>query len=154
VSENLITTDGLRELEQKLAEMEGPGRQAIADRILVARGFGDLSENAEYHAAKDDQAHHETAILVLRDRIQGAVIVDEAPADGTVGFGSVVTFRDDASGKEQTFTLVASHEAKPAEGKLSAESPMARALMGATEGDEVTVSLPVGQRALKVLSVS
>ncbi|MEI6447383.1 MAG: transcription elongation factor GreA [Actinomycetes bacterium] len=154
MSENLITTEGLRELEERLVEMEGPGRRAIADRILVARGFGDLSENAEYHAAKDDQAHHETAILVLRDQIQSAVIVDEAPSDGTVGFGSTVTFRDDSSGKEQTFTLVASHEANPAEGKLSAESPMARALMGHTEGDDVTVALPAGQRGLKVLSVA
>ncbi|MCX6393521.1 MAG: transcription elongation factor GreA [Solirubrobacterales bacterium] len=154
MAENLITAEGLADLNAKLAEMEGHGRQEIADRILVARGFGDLSENAEYHAAKNDQAHHETAVLKLRARIQEAVVVTEAPSDGTVGFGSTVTFLDQTSGKEQTFTLVASHEAKPADGKLSAESPMAQALMRASKGDSVRVALPAGERKLTVVSVA
>lgn len=149
-----ITPDGLAELNARLAEMEGPGRQEIADRILVARGWGDLSENAEYHAAKNDQAHHETAILKLKERIADAVVVDEAPTDGRVGFGSTVRFVEVDSGDERTFTLVASHEAKPAEGKLSAESPMAIALTGSAAGDEVTVSLPAGERVLRIVDVS
>ena len=154
MAKNQITAEGLAELNAKLAEMEGPGRSEIAERILIARGWGDLSENAEYHAAKNDQAHHETAILKLRARIQDATVVDAAPSDGTVGFGSTVTFLDQTSGKEQTFTLVASHEAKPSEGKLSAESPMASALMGAAKGEEVQVSLPAGKRTLTVVNVA
>jgi transcription elongation factor GreA len=153
MAENMITSEGLRELEERLAEMEGPGRREIADRILIARGWGDLSENAEYHAAKNDQAHHETAILKLRDRIQTAVVVDDLPSDGTVGFGSTVKFLDADSGREQTFTLVASHEASPSEGKLSAESPVAVALMGSAEGDEVKVSLPNGEKTFRILKV-
>lgn len=154
VADNFITPEGLKDLEAKLAEMEGEARAEIADRILVARGFGDLSENAEYHAAKDDQAHHETAILRLRAKIQDATVIDKVRSDGAIGFGSTVTFLDETSGKEQTFTLVASHEANPTDGKLSAESPMARALMGSSKGDKVSVSLPSGQRPLTVVSVS
>lgn len=154
MAENFITAEGLADLKAKLEEMEGPGRQEIAEKILVARGWGDLSENAEYHAAKNDQAHHETAILRLRDKIDNAVVVEGAPSDGSVGFGSTVKFLDETSGKEQTFTLVASHEANPAEGKLSSESPIASALMGASEGDTVTAQLPAGGRDLKILSVS
>ena len=153
-AENMITAEGLEDLNAKLAEMEGAGRQAIADRILVARGFGDLSENAEYHAAKDDQAHHETAILRLRDRIQNAVIVDAPPSDGTAGFGSTVTYIDESTGKEQTFKLVASHEAKPADGLLSAESPIAKALIGSAQGKIATANLPSGPRSLKIVAVS
>ena len=154
MSETKITTQGLEDLKTRLVEMEGPMRQEIADRILVARGYGDLSENAEYHAAKDDQAHHETAILRLREKIQTAVIIDEAPSDGTVGFGSTVTYEDQSTSKQQTFKLVASHEAKPAEGTLSAESPIATALSGAKAGEEVTANLPSGPRKLTVISVS
>ena len=153
MAENLITEQGLEDLKAKLVEMEGPGRQEIAEKILVARGWGDLSENAEYHAAKNDQAHHETAILKLRERIQTAVVVDDAPSDGTVGLGSTVKFLDDEAGREQTFTLVASHEANPGEGKISAESPIAAALMGCAAGDAVKAKLPAGERSLKILSV-
>ncbi len=154
MAENFITAEGLADLKAKLAEMEGPGRQDIAEKILIARGWGDLSENAEYHAAKNDQAHLETAILRLRDKIDNAVVVEGAPSDGTVGFGSTVTYLDETAGKEQTFTLVASHEAKPSEGTLSSESPIATALMGASSGDTVTAQLPSGARPLKVISVS
>lgn len=154
MSEKLITSEGLEELKAKLAEMEGPGRQAISDRINVARGFGDLKENAEYHAAKDDQAHHETAILRLRDRIQSAVVVDEVPSDGTIGLGSTVTWLDVEAGREQTFKLVASHEADPSDGKLSSESPIASALIGKAEGDEATAALPSGARLLRILKVA
>ena len=154
MAKNQITAEGLADLNAKLAEMEGPGRQAIADRILVARGFGDLSENAEYHAAKDDQAHHETAILRLKERIADAEVVTKAPSDGTVGFGSTVTWLDTTTEKEQTFTIVASHEASPADGRLSAESPIAVKLTGKKPGDTISLDLPAGRRSLKVISVS
>lgn len=153
MADNLITEEGLGELKARLAEMEGPGRQQIAEKILVARGWGDLSENAEYHAAKNDQAHHETAILKLRERIQTAVVVEDAPGDGTAGLGSTVTFLDEEAGREQTFTLVASHEANPGEGRISAESPIAAALIGSVAGDTVNAALPAGGRSLRIIAV-
>jgi len=154
VARNQITPQGLKDLKAKLEIMEGVDREAIAARILVARGFGDLSENAEYHAAKDDQAHHETAILRLRDKILGAEVISELPTDGSVGFGSTVTWLDEGAGKEQTFTIVASHEASPADGRLSAESPIAVKLTGKKPGDTISLDLPAGRRSLKVISVS
>ena len=150
---NLITSDGLRTLEAELAELEGDGRREMAERIKTAREWGDLKENSEYHDAKNDQAHLETKIARLRERIAGAVIVEEdsAPA-GVVGLGSTVVVRD-GDGAEETWRIVSSHDAAPREGRLSVESPMATALLGRAPGDQTSVSLPRGTRALTVLSV-
>jgi transcription elongation factor GreA len=118
-------------LEAELAELEGEGRREIAERIKTAREWGDLKENSEYHDAKNDQAHLETKIARLREKIAGAVIVEEAPAGagGVVGFGSTVVVRDQ-DGAEHTWRIVSSHDAAPGEGRLSAESPVAVALLG------------------------
>src|SRR5437763_15665568 len=126
----------------------------IADRIRTAREWGDLKENAEYHDAKNEQAHLETKIARLREKIAAAVVVDEkiGDGDGAVAFGSTVAVRDE-EGVEQTWRIVSSHDAAPREGRLSAESPLAGALLGRRPGDEVTVSLPRGQRTLTVVSV-
>jgi transcription elongation factor GreA len=152
---NLTTAAGLRELEAELAALEGDGRREIAERIKTAREWGDLKENSEYHDAKNDQAHLETKIARLREKISDAVVVEEAPrgADGVVGFGSTVVVRDQ-DGVEQTWRIVSSHDASPREGRLSAESPVAAALLGRAPGDEAAVSLPKGRRTLTVLSVS
>ena len=151
---NLITAQGLEALKSELAELEGEGRREIADRIRVAREWGDLKENSEYHDAKNDQAHLETKIARLREKITGAVIVEDgAAAAGVVGFGSTVVVREDG-GNERTWRIVSSREAAPGEGRLSAESPVAVALMGRVAGEEVSVSLPRGRRTLTVVSVS
>jgi transcription elongation factor GreA len=152
---NLTTAEGLQELEAELATLEGEGRREIAERIKTAREWGDLKENSEYHDAKNDQAHLETKIARLREKIQGAVIVQEEPhaAGGKVSFGSTVVVRDD-QGAEQTWRIVSSHDASPREGRLSAESPMAVALLGRAPGDETAVVLPKGRRTLTVVSVS
>jgi transcription elongation factor GreA len=152
---NLITADGLAELKSELAELEGNGRREIAERIKTAREWGDLKENSEYHDAKNDQAHLETKIARLRQKISGAVVVDDAPssADGLVSFGSSVVVRDD-KGAEHTWRIVSSHDAAPAEGRLSAESPVAVALLGRGPGEQAAVALPRGQRVLTILSVS
>jgi transcription elongation factor GreA len=151
---NLTTAEGLEALQQELATLEGDGRREIAERIKTAREWGDLSENSEYHDAKNDQAHLETKIARLREKIAGAVIVEESPAGagGLVGLGSTVVVRDQ-EGVDQTWRIVSSHEANAREGRLSAESPVAVALLGRPAGDEISVSLPKGTRRLTIVSV-
>ena len=152
---NLTTAAGLEILEAELAVLEGDGRREIAERIKTAREWGDLKENSEYHDAKNDQAHLETKIARLREKITGAVIVQEAPAGagGVVSFGSTVVVRDQ-DGVEQTWRIVSSHDAAPREGRLSAESPVAVALLGRAPGDQAAVSLPKGRRTLTIVTVS
>ena len=151
---NMTTAESLAAMEAELTALEGEGRREIASRIKTAREWGDLKENSEYHDAKNDQAHLETKIARLREKITGAVIVQEAPAGAgeVVSFGSTVVVRDE-DGVEQTWRIVSSHDAAPREGRLSAESPVAMALLGRASGDQVSVSLPKGKRVLTVLSV-
>jgi transcription elongation factor GreA len=150
---NMITAEGLDTLNSELADLEGQGRTEIAERIKTAREWGDLKENSEYHDAKNEQAHLETKIARLREKIAAAVIVQEAPtAGGKVGFGSSILVRDQ-DGVEHSWRIVSSHEAAPAEGRLSAESPVALALLGRTPGDSVSVALPRGKRELTILSL-
>jgi transcription elongation factor GreA len=152
--EGAITAEGLKALRAELDDLEGGARQAIAKRINAARELGDLKENAEYHIAKEDQGHLETKILKLQDRLRRAVVV-ETPAHGgdVVAFGSTVNVSDEASGRAMTYTIVGPTEADVKEGKLSSESPMATALMGASVGDVVEVAAPRGTRRLKVESL-
>jgi transcription elongation factor GreA len=150
---NLMTAAGLETLHEELAALEGDGRREIAERIKTAREWGDLKENSEYHDAKNEQAHLETKIARLREKIAAAVVVEEAPvADGVVGFGSTVVVREE-DGAERTWRIVSSHDANPAEGRLSAESPVALALLGRGAGEQASVSLPRGKRTLTVLSI-
>jgi transcription elongation factor GreA len=150
----MMTAAGLETLNAELAVLEGEGRREIAERIKTAREWGDLKENSEYHDAKNEQAHLETKIARLREKIAAAVIVEEAPltAGGLVGFGSSVLVRDQ-DGVEQTWRIVSSHDAAPAEGRQSAESPVAVALLGRAPGEKASVSLPKGKRELTILSV-
>jgi transcription elongation factor GreA len=148
-----ITAEGLQALQAELEELETVRRAEIAQQIKTAREWGDLKENAEYHAAKDAQAHLETRILVLRDKVQSAEVVERTGGD-VVGFGSVVEVRDEQTGRTSTYELVASHAAAPGQGKLSFESPVAVALRGLAAGDVATVSTPRGERRLHVTSVS
>jgi transcription elongation factor GreA len=151
---NMTTAEGLAVMQRELDELEGDGRREIAERIKTAREWGDLKENSEYHDAKNEQAHLETKIARLRERIAGAVVVEDGAADdGVVAFGSTVVVRDE-EGAEQTWQLVSSHDASPREGRLSVESPMAAALLGKAPGEGVSVSLPRGERKLTVVSVS
>jgi transcription elongation factor GreA len=151
---NLTTAEGLGALQAELDTLEGEGRREIAERIKTARDWGDLKENSEYHDAKNDQAHLETKIARLREKIAGAVIVEEEPAraGGVVGFGSTVVVRDQ-QGVEQTWRIVSSHDANAREGRLSAESPVAVALLGRPPGERISISLPRGSRTLTIVSV-
>jgi transcription elongation factor GreA len=151
---NMMTAAGLQTLNAELAALEGDRRREMAERIKTAREWGDLKENSEYHDAKNEQAHLETKIARLREKIAAAVIVEEATqaAGGLVGFGSSVLVRDQ-DGVEQTWRIVSSHDASPAEGRLSAESPVAVALLGRAPGEKTSVALPKGKRELTILSV-
>jgi transcription elongation factor GreA len=150
---NLTSAEGLAALQSELEGLESEGRREIAERIKTAREWGDLKENSEYHDAKNEQAHLETKIARLRERIAGAVVVEDTSASaGVVGFGSTVVVRD-GEGAEQTWRIVSSRDAAPREGRLSAESPLAVALLGRCSGDVVRVSLPRGERELTVISI-
>ena len=145
-----ITAEGLAELRADIEQMEGPAREKISERLKVARAMGDLKENAEYHIAKEDQAHLETRIERARERLRHAVVVEagDGSAD-TFSFGrtAIVT---DSEGREHEWTLVGSTEANLADGKLSAESPVGQALQSRSVGDEVEVSTPKGSRKLTI----
>jgi transcription elongation factor GreA len=144
-----ITAEGLAALEAELRDLETEGRRAMAERIKAARELGDLKENAEYHIAKDDQAHLETRIKRLRQRLQAAVVV-EPSAGGTFGFGRTAEVLDEGTGRVHVWTIVGATEADVTQGKLSAESPVARALTGCAEGDGVEVATPRGARRYRV----
>jgi len=149
---NLTTAEGLAALHAELAGLEGDGRREIAERIRTAREWGDLKENSEYHDAKNEQAHLETRIARLRERIAGAVVVEES-SGAVVGFGSTVVVRDQ-TGLEQTWQIVSSRDAAPKDGRVSAESPLAEALLGRSAGERAAVALPRGTRTLTIVSVS
>jgi transcription elongation factor GreA len=145
-----ITPAGLRALEAEIAELEGAGRDAMAARINAARELGDLKENADYHIAKDDQAHLETRILRLRQRLRSATVVETKAGAGVVAFGGTAEVLDESTGRVATWTIVGPTEADLAAGKLSAESPVARALVGLAPGDAAEVTTPRGARTYRV----
>jgi transcription elongation factor GreA len=145
-----ITAEGLEALKAELGELETAGRREIAERILVARGHGDLKENAEYHAAKEDQAHLETRIKRLRQRLVNAVVVEPGGDDGVISFARPFEVVDEDTGETHQWTVVGTAEADRAAGKLSAESPVARELLGAAVGSVVEVKTPRGARRLRV----
>src|SRR5438309_2818651 len=131
-----VTPEGLTALKAELYELETEGRREMAARILAARELGDLKENAEYHIAKEDQAHLETRILRLQQRLREARVVEvSAGAGDEVVFGGTVTVTDEESGREATYTIVGPTEADMPSGKLSAESPVAQALLGGKPGE-------------------
>jgi len=150
----LMTAADLEDLRLQLAQLEGAGRREIAKRIKTAREWGDLKENSEYHDAKNEQAHLETRIATLRSRLARAQVVeiDGAAAGDAVAFGSIVLVRDE-QGHEHRFELVSSQAAAPSTGKISIESPVARALLGLRPGDVAAVELPRSTREFTVLSL-
>jgi transcription elongation factor GreA len=147
-----ITAHGLAELKAELAELEGTRRREISERIKIARDFGDLKENSEYHDAKNEQAFLETKIAKLRERLTSAVVV-EGEAGSHARFDSEVRLRDEETGKEVSYRLVGATEANLAEGKLSIESPVAQAIVGRSAGDKVAVATPRGERVYTVITV-
>jgi transcription elongation factor GreA len=146
-----ITAAGIEELKAELAELEGPRRIEMAERIRVARELGDLKENADYHTAKDDQSLMETRIKRLQSRLRMAVVVEATDGDDDAfSFGRTAEVLDESKGEIVTWTLVGSTEANLSEGKLSAESPIGQALMDSAVGATVQVETPRGTKIFKV----
>ena len=151
----LMTAEGVEQLRAELHRLETEERAKVVEQIKTAREWGDLKENAEYHAAKDAQGRLETRILGLRERLLNAEVVEEgAGTDGTARFGATVTFEDERGGRAQSVRLVASHEADPSAGALSVESPIGAALNGRGVGQVVEVDTPKGLRRLRITAVS
>lgn len=144
-----ITDSGRKELEKELKELKSR-RGEIAEKIAEARSFGDLSENAEYDAAREEQGLLETRVIEIEDILQHASIIKSADAT-VVGLGSAVELKN--SDKTVTYTVVGPVEADPMEGKISDESPIGQALMGKKVGDEVTISTPKGEIVYTISSL-
>jgi transcription elongation factor GreA len=144
-----ITAEGLELLHAELEKLEGPARSAMAARIKAARELGDLSENAEYHIAKEDQAHLETRIKRLRERLRDAEVVAVDRSGDAFSFGRTAEVVDE-SGEKKVWTLVGATEANLAKGRLSAESPVGKALRDTPVGETVTIETPRGERTFSV----
>jgi transcription elongation factor GreA len=147
-----MTAEAHAALEAELQRLETEARREIAARIKTAREWGDLKENAEYHDAKNDQAHLETKILRIREQLLAADVREVETQTDVVGFGSTVEV-EDTGGKRTTYTLVSGPEADPAAGRVSIDSPVGRVLAGARVGDERSLETPRGERRLKVLTI-
>ena len=151
----ILTPEGLQKLEQELEYLKVTGRKDIAEKIKIARGFGDLSENAEYDAAKDAQAAMEKRIGELEEMIKNAQVVDvNAVGTDTVSILSKVTVYDVDMEEEETYTIVGTTEADPDANKISDESPIGTSLLGKKKGDIVTVETPGGSFELKIVEIS
>ena len=151
----MYTPEGYRELVEELNYLKLTRREEIKEQIAVARSFGDLSENAEYDEARNEQAKVEARILELDSLIENAIVIDESTQDfSTVSLGSVVKLFDVDMDEDITYSIVGSNEADPLESKISDQSPIGRALMGKRAGDEVEVETPGGVIKFKVLDVS
>ena len=147
-----MTAADLAALRAEVERLETEERAAIAAEIKTAREWGDLKENAEYHAAKDAQGHLEARIRKLRERILTAKVVETA-SGSVAGFGSTVELEDE-SGKKLEYRIVAALDANPGKGLISAESPMAAALIGRSAGDVAVIQTPRGERRLRVAAVT
>ena len=152
VKTTYISKDGLEKLRHELEEMVSVRRPEIAQRIHDAKEHGDLTENAEYEDAKNEQAFVEGRIQMLESLIKNATLIDEHHSNDHVQIGSTV--KVNGPDGNQTFTIVGSTEAKPTDGKISNESPVGRALLGKKKGENVTVQVPAGDIAYKIVAIS
>ena len=150
-----LTEREVEKRRQKLDYLKGERRLEIAEMLKIARGFGDLSENAEYDAAKNEQAKNEYDIAVLEDELQHEHIIDESDlASGGVNIGTTVTLRNLKNETEVTYQIVGTTEADPRNGKISNESPIGAALMGHKAGEKVDVHTPGGVLELQVVCIN
>src|SRR6188474_3374405 len=147
-----LSKDGLEKLRAELEEMTNVRRPEIADRIHDAKEHGDLTENAEYEDAKNEQAFVEGRIQALETLIKNAILIDEHHSTDHVQIGTTVVV-ESTDGKEE-FTIVGSAEAKPTEGRISNESPVGRALLGHRKGETINVQVPAGDIAYTIVSIS
>ena len=152
--QEILTQEGYNKIEEEVEYLKTVKRKEVAERIKVAISFGDLSENAEYDEAKNEQAKLEEQILKLDEKLRKAVIIDESQIDlDIVMVGSIVKLYDFDFDEEVEYVIVGSAEADPFEGKISNESPVGKALLGARVGETVEVQVPDGVSKFKVLEI-
>lgn len=151
----MLTDEGLLKLEQELENLRTKKRKEVAEKIKVARGFGDLSENSEYDAAKEEQAQVEARIVQLENMLKNAKVIDNDDIDlNVVSIGTRVKVYDEEFEEELEYSIVGSTEADPDMFRISDESPVGRALIGRNIGDTVDVETPGGVIKFKILSIS
>ncbi len=150
-----LTAQGLADLENELEHLKTVGRKEVAEKIKHARGFGDLSENAEYDEARNEQAQMEARIVQIEGILKHAELIDESEVDSNkISIGSKVKLYDVEFDEEVTYSIVGSTEAAPRAGKISDESPVGAALIGKSVGEMVVVETPGGNSEYKILEIS
>ncbi len=150
-----MTAAGKQKLEDELDFLKTIKRKEVVERIKIARDFGDLSENAEYDSAKEDQAFVEGRISTLESMIRNAVIINENELNHDfVRLGTTVTFVEVPDGDKESYTIVGSAEADPLEGRISNDSPIAKSMIGRTIGDRVKVLTPGGEMEIEIVSIT
>ncbi|MFH1621052.1 MAG: transcription elongation factor GreA [Patescibacteria group bacterium] len=147
-----ISSEGLEKLKAELKYLKSVRRRELADKIDSAKALGDLSENAEYHEAKNDMAFLEGRVMELEDMLKNVSIIPEGTTGGVVHIGSTVEIEHD--GKRKSYKIVGSNEADPVAGLISNESPMGNAFIGHGVDETVTVETPAGATAYKIISIS
>ena len=152
----LITKEGMKELKVELENLKTVKRQEVADRLKEAISYGDLSENAEYEEAKNEQAFVEGRILELEKKVRNAKVISDKQSgkSKTADIGSTVTIKVSTRKAEETYTIVGSTEADPFAQKISNESPVGKALLGAKKGDTVSVKAPAGTLKYEILKIA
>ena len=154
MKEVILTPEGFKKLKEEIEELSTVRRREIAERIRVAREFGDIAENAEYDTAKNNQAHLEARIAMLEERLKNArVVTRKEIKSGEVSIGTKVRLRDVKANKTVEYHIVGSAEANPAEHKLSNESPVGKAIIGRKKGEVVEVAAPRGSLKFKILEI-
>lgn len=149
-----MTIEGFKKLEEELHRLKSVERPRIIQQIADAREHGDLSENAEYHAAKEAQGLNEARVAEVEDKLSRAEVIDISKLTGdTVKFGATVTLEDEDSGEKVKYKIVGDMEANVREGKVSISSPIARALIGKAKGDSAEVTTPKGSRSYEILKI-
>ena len=153
--ETQITAEGLKRLEEELAQRKGAIREEIVERLKEARAQGDLSENSEYDQAKEDQGKNESRIVELEQMIKTAVIIDTTASgkEGIVSLGCTVVLKDVETGEEETYAIVGTTEADPFNNKISNESPVCSAILGKKVHDVVVANTPAGELSYQIMEV-
>ena len=149
-----LTKEGLEKLKGELEYLRTDGRTDIAEKIRVARGYGDLSENSEYDEAKNEQAKIEARIVELEKMLENVTIIEEDVDTDAVTIGVTVTVYDEEFEEELTYKVVGSAEADPMNGLISDDSPVGKALLGSKVGEEVSAETPMGEIKFKIISIS
>lgn len=149
-----VTKEGYEVLSGELKDLKSVQRPAVIEAIAVAREHGDLKENAEYHAAREQQSFIEGRIMELEAVISKAQIIDPSKLHGPVKFGATVLVVDEETDEEFTYQIVGDYEADTENGKISISAPIARALIGKSEGESVSVKTPKGKRDYEILEVT